>query len=116
MVVHREALIKERTQANLVAARARGRHGGRKPKMTPALVDKAPTHVRLARSPLALALMAERIILDPQAGGSGGHRRRYTSARWLTWETVMSSRSSSRCIRRAICEVDPSPAWFGGHH
>ncbi len=35
------ALIRERTQAGLVAARARGRHGGRKPKMTPALVDKA---------------------------------------------------------------------------
>jgi DNA invertase Pin-like site-specific DNA recombinase len=33
--------IKERTQAGLVAARARGRHGGRKPKMTPALVNKA---------------------------------------------------------------------------
>jgi len=30
-----------RTQAGLVAARARGRHGVRKPKMTPALVDKA---------------------------------------------------------------------------
>jgi len=35
------ALIRERTQAGLVAARARGRHGGRKPKMTPVLVDKA---------------------------------------------------------------------------
>ena len=28
-------------EAGLAAARARGRHGGRKPKMTPALVDKA---------------------------------------------------------------------------
>ena len=35
------ALIKERTQAGLAAARARGRKGGRKPKMTPALIDKA---------------------------------------------------------------------------
>jgi len=35
------ALIKERTQAGLVAARARGRKGGRKPKMTPELIDKA---------------------------------------------------------------------------
>jgi DNA invertase Pin-like site-specific DNA recombinase len=35
------ALIKERTQAGLAAARARGRKGGRKPKMTPELIDKA---------------------------------------------------------------------------
>jgi DNA invertase Pin-like site-specific DNA recombinase len=41
MAEYEAALIKERTQAGLVAARARGRHGGRKPKMTPALVDKA---------------------------------------------------------------------------
>jgi DNA invertase Pin-like site-specific DNA recombinase len=33
--------INERTQAGLAAARARGRRGGRKPKMTPALIDKA---------------------------------------------------------------------------
>jgi DNA invertase Pin-like site-specific DNA recombinase len=41
MAEYEAALIKERTQAGLVAARARGRHGGRKPKMTPTLVDKA---------------------------------------------------------------------------
>jgi len=41
MAEYEAALIQERTQAGLVAARARGRHGGRKPKMTPALVDKA---------------------------------------------------------------------------
>ena len=41
MAEYEAALIKERTQAGLVAARARGRHGGRKPKMTPALVNKA---------------------------------------------------------------------------
>ncbi|MFF7945205.1 recombinase family protein, partial [Nocardia gamkensis] len=35
------ALVHERTQAGLVAARARRRRGGRKPKMAPALVDKA---------------------------------------------------------------------------
>lgn len=35
------ALVKERTQAGLAAARARGRKGGRKPKMTPELIDKA---------------------------------------------------------------------------
>lgn len=35
------ALIKERTVAGLAAARARGRTGGRKPKMTPALINKA---------------------------------------------------------------------------
>jgi len=29
------ALIQERTQAGLVAARAHGRHSGHKPKMTP---------------------------------------------------------------------------------
>ena len=34
-------LSKERTVASLAAARARGRTGGRKPKMTPALIDKA---------------------------------------------------------------------------
>ena len=33
--------VKERTVAGLAAARARGRTGGRKPKMTPALIDKA---------------------------------------------------------------------------
>ncbi len=35
------ALITERTHAGLAAARARGRRGGRKPKMTPALINKA---------------------------------------------------------------------------
>jgi len=41
MAEYEAALIKERTQAGLVAARARGRTGGRKPKMTPALINKA---------------------------------------------------------------------------
>ncbi|MGB5111182.1 MAG: recombinase family protein [Mycobacterium sp.] len=35
------ALIRERTPAGLAAARARGRRGGRIPKMTPALICKA---------------------------------------------------------------------------
>jgi len=34
MVEYEAALIRERTQTGLAAARARGRHGGRKPKMT----------------------------------------------------------------------------------
>ena len=34
------ALIRERTLAGLQAARARGRTGGRKPKMTPALTGR----------------------------------------------------------------------------
>ena len=33
--------IRGRTQAGLIAARARGRTGGRKPKMAPALINKA---------------------------------------------------------------------------
>ncbi|MFI7669656.1 recombinase family protein [Nocardia sp. NPDC049526] len=41
MAEYEAALIAERTAAGLAAARARGRTGGRKPKMTPALVDKA---------------------------------------------------------------------------
>jgi DNA invertase Pin-like site-specific DNA recombinase len=41
MAEYEAALIAERTAAGLAAARARGRMGGRKPKMTPALVDKA---------------------------------------------------------------------------
>ncbi|MGY1961487.1 recombinase family protein [Nocardia gipuzkoensis] len=41
MAEYEAALIAERTTAGLAAARARGRKGGRKPKMTPALVDKA---------------------------------------------------------------------------
>ncbi|WP_131766834.1 recombinase family protein [Candidatus Protofrankia californiensis] len=41
MAEYEAALIKERTIAGLAAARARGRTGGRKPKMTPALIDKA---------------------------------------------------------------------------
>src|SRR5664279_6186944 len=41
MAEYEAALIKERTQAGLIAARARGRTGGRKPKMTPALIGKA---------------------------------------------------------------------------
>ena len=41
MAEYEAALIRERTQAGLAAARARGRRGGRKPKMTPALIDKA---------------------------------------------------------------------------
>jgi DNA invertase Pin-like site-specific DNA recombinase len=41
MAEYEAALITERTQAGLAAARARGRTGGRKPKMTPELVDKA---------------------------------------------------------------------------
>jgi len=41
MAEYEAALIQERTQAGLVAARARGRHGGRKPKMTADLIGKA---------------------------------------------------------------------------
>jgi DNA invertase Pin-like site-specific DNA recombinase len=41
MAEYEAALIRERTAAGLVAARARGRRGGRKPKMTPALINKA---------------------------------------------------------------------------
>jgi DNA invertase Pin-like site-specific DNA recombinase len=41
MAEYEAALIKERTQAGLAAARARGRTGGHKPKMTPALINKA---------------------------------------------------------------------------
>lgn len=41
MAEYEAALIAERTAAGLAAARARGRHGGRKPKMTVELVGKA---------------------------------------------------------------------------
>jgi DNA invertase Pin-like site-specific DNA recombinase len=41
MAEYEAALIRERTQAGLIAARARGRKGGRKPKMTTELIDKA---------------------------------------------------------------------------
>ena len=41
MAEYEAALIQERTQAGLVAARARGRHGGRKPKMTADRIGKA---------------------------------------------------------------------------
>jgi len=41
MAEYEAALIKERTMAGLAAARARGRTGGRRPKMTPELTDKA---------------------------------------------------------------------------
>ena len=41
MAEYETGLIKERTHAGLAAARARGRTGGRKPKMTPDLVNKA---------------------------------------------------------------------------
>ncbi|AEF43156.1 putative resolvase (plasmid) [Hoyosella subflava DQS3-9A1] len=41
MAEYEAALIKERTDAGLAAARARGRKGGRKAKMTPALINKA---------------------------------------------------------------------------
>ena len=41
MAEYEAALIRERTQAGLIAARARGRTGGRKPKMTTELIDKA---------------------------------------------------------------------------
>jgi DNA invertase Pin-like site-specific DNA recombinase len=41
MAEYEAALITERTQAGLAAARARGRHGGRKPKMTTELAGKA---------------------------------------------------------------------------
>ena len=41
MAEYEAALIRERTQAGLAAARARGRTGGRKPKMTAAMIDKA---------------------------------------------------------------------------
>lgn len=39
-------LISERTKAGLAAARARGRKGGRKPKMTPAKIDRAAELMR----------------------------------------------------------------------
>ena len=41
MAEYETGLIKERTHAGLAAARARGRTGGRKPKMTPDLINKA---------------------------------------------------------------------------
>ncbi|MET4094250.1 recombinase family protein [Arthrobacter sp. UYCu712] len=41
MAEYEAALIRERTQAGLIAARARGRRGGRKPKMTAELINKA---------------------------------------------------------------------------
>ena len=41
MAEYEAALIKERTTAGLAAARARGRNGGRRPKMTPELTGKA---------------------------------------------------------------------------
>lgn len=41
MADYEAALIRERTQAGLIAARSRGRTGGRKPKMTPALIGEA---------------------------------------------------------------------------
>ena len=41
MAEYEAALIAERTSAGLAAARARGRKGGRKPRMTPELIDKA---------------------------------------------------------------------------
>lgn len=41
MAEYEAALIAERTNAGLQAARARGRKGGRKPKMTPELIGKA---------------------------------------------------------------------------
>jgi len=41
MAEYEAALIQERTRAGLAAARARGRTGGRKPKMTPELTGKA---------------------------------------------------------------------------
>jgi len=41
MAEYEAALITERTQAGLLAARARGRTGGRKPTMTPSLINKA---------------------------------------------------------------------------
>lgn len=41
MAEYEAALIAERTNAGLAAARARGRTGGRKPKMTGDLIDKA---------------------------------------------------------------------------
>ena len=41
MAEYEAALVRERTQAGLEAARARGPKGGRKPKMTPELIGKA---------------------------------------------------------------------------
>lgn len=41
MAEYEAALIRERTLAGLLAARARGRSGGRKPKMTPEQINKA---------------------------------------------------------------------------
>ena len=41
MAEYEAALIRERTHAGLAAARARGRRGGRTPKMTSALIGKA---------------------------------------------------------------------------
>jgi DNA invertase Pin-like site-specific DNA recombinase len=41
MSEYEAALIQERTRAGRASARARGRKGGRKPKMTPELVDQA---------------------------------------------------------------------------
>ncbi|KQT56207.1 MULTISPECIES: recombinase family protein [unclassified Aureimonas] len=52
-------LVRERTKAGLAAARARGRLGGRKPKMDAAMLDTAK---RLMKDPdLTMAEIAERL-------------------------------------------------------
>ena len=41
MAEYEAGLVRERTQAGLIAARSRGHKGGRKPKMTNDLIGKA---------------------------------------------------------------------------
>src|SRR6188472_2965399 len=57
-------LISERTRAGLASARARGRKGGRRPKMTPAKLRLAQAAMREPRTNVG-ALCEERIGTSP---------------------------------------------------
>jgi len=79
MADYEAALIRERTQAGLIAARSRGRQGGRKPKMTAELIGKAQrmynarqfTMAEIATSCGVTPMTVYRHIRTDAAGGTG---------------------------------------------
>lgn len=81
MAEYEAALIKERNVAGLAAARARGRTGGRKPKMTSALINKAQrmydgrqfTMAEIAASCAVAPMTIYRNIRTDRVTSSGHH-------------------------------------------
>jgi len=119
--------IRGRTQAGLIAARARGRTGGRKPKMAPALINKAQRmynarQFAMAESAQSCDVTLMTIYRHITTGDSATTPEQ--DAAWCTrlltsrWSTVLCTRrrfrtipvqttseNDSGCLRSGACQL-----------